>query len=184
MAEYRDSIRRLVLTKDGPDSRSRAQSRHLDSRQVLDLCLAPSVVNCVKQVLQEDAVLWRSNFFPKPPGGALFDWHRDRDMWGDLLKPMINVTAWIAIDPATIENGCVEVIRRCDESEEREDVARAMELEPGQFFLFDDSVLHRSGPNRTERDRLGLAARFTLPHVAIDVNRLFPSYRSISVAKA
>lgn len=38
--------------------------------------------------------------------------------------------------------------------------AVAMELKPGQFFLFNERTLHRSKPNATQRRRLGMAMRY------------------------
>jgi hypothetical protein len=39
----------------------------------------------------------------------------------------------------------------------------ALVLKPGQFFLFNERVLHHSNPNRTDQNRLGLAIRVTVP---------------------
>jgi hypothetical protein len=39
----------------------------------------------------------------------------------------------------------------------------ALVLKPGQFFLFNERVLHHSSPNRTNQHRLGLAVRATVP---------------------
>ena len=181
MDAYRERIDRDVLARDGLDPRSRLQSRHLDAPEVLDICLAPAIVERIAVLLGESPVLWRSNFFEKPPGAPIFDWHRDGDIWGSLLTPMVNVSAWIAIDAASNENACVEVVSRADEPQ-GEAAARAMELAPGEFFLFDDRLRHRSGANDSTRRRLGLAARFTRAGTAIDESRLFPGYRRIDAA--
>jgi ectoine hydroxylase-related dioxygenase (phytanoyl-CoA dioxygenase family) len=181
MQAYRERIGD-VLTRDGLDPNSRMQSRHLDSADVLTLCLAPAIVERVAALLGENLVLWRSNFFEKPPGAPLFDWHRDGDIWGSLLTPMINVSAWIAIDAATNENACVEIFPRSQEVAGAENAGRPMELAPGEFFLFDDALRHRSAANGSARRRLGLAARFTRADTIVDAARLFRGYRRIDVA--
>lgn len=181
MDAYRERIDRDVLARDGLDPNSRLQSRHLDAPDVLDLCLAPAIVERVAELLGESIVLWRSNFFEKPPGAPLFDWHRDGDIWGSLLTPMVNVSAWIAIDAASNENACVEVLPRSQETA-GPDAGRSMELAPGEFFLFDDALRHRSAANASARRRLGLAARFTRADTIVDTTRLFPGYRRIDVA--
>lgn len=40
-----------------------------------------------------------------------------------------------------------------------------IQLEPGQFVLFNERTLHHSEPNNTDRRRLGLAARIVIPQV-------------------
>ena len=43
----------------------------------------------------------------------------------------------------------------------------ALAIEPGQFFLFNERLLHHSNPNRTATHRLGLAIRVTVPIVKV-----------------
>ena len=167
-----------ALATPGPDSRSRAQSRHLDSAVVREICEAPSILERVHQVLVPSIVLWRSNFFLKEPGDPPAAWHRDLESWGSLLTPMKNVSAWIAIENVTLRSGCLEVRPRSDEG--RED-GIAMELSSGECFLFDEALLHRARGNDTSQRRLGLAVRFTLPNVTVDLTRLFPGYRPIRI---
>jgi len=171
-----DEAHRL-LTTPGPDPRSPAQSRHLDSPVVQTACLNPTIVERVRNILGPSLVLWRSNFFPKPAGERAFDWHRDRDHWTTMLDPMINVTAWLALEPVIRENGCVEVRSRADADAK----PITMELAPGECFLFDQDTMHRSGANVSRHGRMALAVRFTLPSVRIDRSRLFASYRPIEV---
>lgn len=170
MQAFAHVVEAHVFTSDGPDKRSRYQSRHLDSQDVLRVCCRPVIVQAVREVLGADLVLWRSNFFPKPPGAQAFEWHSDRNHWRDLLDPMVNVTAWLAVDPATPQAGCLEFKRSPDDAQ-----AVTMALEPGEFVLFDQDAMHRSAPNRTAQGRLGLAIRFTQPHVAIKQDERLPS---------
>lgn len=175
MQSFRVELEKRVFSCDGPDPRSRYQSRHLDSGEVMRVCCNPAITSRVQAVLGESAVLWRSNFFPKPPGAGEFDWHTDRSHWKDLLDPMINVTAWLAIDPATAEAGCLQfTVHTPDDA-----VPLDMTLKPGEFVLFDQDTLHRSGPNGTDKSRLGLAMRYTLANVRIKKDERLPAMHRV-----
>ena len=145
----------------------------------------------VEAVLGPDILLLASNFFCKYPaeerGERFVAWHQDVTYWG--LEPPRAITAWIAIDDADVENGCMSVIpgsHRLGILEHAKsaragnllsinqevpdglvDEARAvsMPLRAGQMSLHDGMLLHGSHPNRSTRRRCGLAVRFTTPDV-------------------
>ena len=98
----------------------------------------------------------------------------------------MNVTAWLAIDRVTLNNSPVLLVptpaadrrrgvphlprspirvggfdQAIEADPEAFDAADAepMLLEPGQFFLFDESTLHYSAENSSELQRLALAIR-------------------------
>lgn len=178
MRDFNRELNAAVFTCDGPDPRSRHQSRHLDCPQVLRMCTNETIVQAARAILGDGLVLWRTNFFPKPPGAPEFDWHNDRSHWRDLLDPMINVTIWLAVDPATPQAGCLQFTSSSSAGEE----PVTMTLEPGEFVVFDQDTLHRSGPNQTQSPRMGLAIRFTLPSVKIKRDERLPqSHRTISL---
>ena len=103
---------------------------------------------------------------------------------------------WIAIDEATRDNACVQLLpgqhkklmpqNRADgfgrfgyEAETSEwDTSKVthMEMLPGQFIIFDELIPHKSPANRSDRPRMGIAMRFTVPGVKIDKSRLFPDF--------
>ena len=185
MARIRQAIETDVLTSDGPNPRSRLQSRHMDSAVIYDLATHPAIIERIACLLGPDLVAWATNFWLKPPGAKEIPWHQDINFWP--LEPPINASAWIAIDRVTIENSCVQIIpgshrgfiphvRAEDDMAFGEmadpkgfDAAEAinMELQPGEFFLFTERLLHRSGPNTSQKRRLGMSVRVTLPIVHI-----------------
>jgi ectoine hydroxylase-related dioxygenase (phytanoyl-CoA dioxygenase family) len=59
-----------------------------------------------------------------------------------------------------------------------------MVLEPGQFFIFSDHLLHRSPRNTSARRRLGMSARMAVPsvHIAHDEEPLFAGHKAILLA--
>lgn len=165
------------------------QCRHLDDPVVYGLCTLPEILDRVSALYGPDILLWRSHFWCKQPGDGAVAWHQDLTHWP--LDPVINVTAWLAIDPATRENACLRVIpgsnARVYPTEPQTgdpltDSVRAdcieqnrivhMELRPGEFFLFDEKLVHGSAANYSSFRRLGLAIRMTVPTVRVDHSRL------------
>jgi ectoine hydroxylase-related dioxygenase (phytanoyl-CoA dioxygenase family) len=51
-----------------------------------------------------------------------------------------------------------------------------MELEPGQFFMFDRWLVHGSPPNHSDRRRLALSARYVPTSVRVDIDRMAPRF--------
>jgi ectoine hydroxylase-related dioxygenase (phytanoyl-CoA dioxygenase family) len=111
----------------------------------------------------------------RPQGGGAWDWHQDYGYWysnGCLFPDLLSVA--IAIDGATRENGCLEVLRgshhlgRLDHGRvggqtgaDPERVAEAMkvlehvhcEMAPGDALFFHCNLLHGSAQNRSPRPR-------------------------------
>jgi Phytanoyl-CoA dioxygenase (PhyH). len=46
-----------------------------------------------------------------------------------------------------------------------------MELKPGEFFLFNEKTLHHSEANRSDRRRMGMSVRVTIPIVKNQARR-------------
>ena len=201
MSGIRARIEREVLTRDGPNPKSRDHNRHLDCRLVFELAAHPEIIARAASLYGPDLVCWSSNFFTKEPGGKEIPWHQDFNYWP--IDPPLNLSAWLAIDPVTQENSCCRIIpgshkkivphipapdgmafgemadpRAVDESK-----AIPMELRPGEFFLFNERLLHQSHQNRSRLRRMGLSVRLTLPYVKITHDRppLFPGHRCVLV---
>ncbi|MEX0775462.1 MAG: phytanoyl-CoA dioxygenase family protein [Phycisphaeraceae bacterium] len=196
MADLRRHIEEDVLTKDGPNPRSRNQSRHMDCPRIADLACHPAIIQRMAGLYGPDLIMWATNFFNKEPGGCEIPWHQDLSYWP--LEPLINISAWIAIDRVTIENSAVQIIPGSHKSvypttkspdgmafSSMTDLAHVdasklinMELEPGEFFLFNEKLLHHSEPNRSDKRRMGMSVRVTLPIVKIeqDIPPLHPGH--------
>jgi ectoine hydroxylase-related dioxygenase (phytanoyl-CoA dioxygenase family) len=56
-----------------------------------------------------------------------------------------------------------------------------MELQPGEFFLFNEKLLHHSEPNRSNRRRMGMSVRVTIPivHIQHDIPPLHPGHSAV-----
>jgi len=185
MAAIRKHIEDDLLTNDGPNPRSRLQSRHMDSPIIARLASHPQIIDRMADLYGPDLVMWATNFFNKEPGGAEIPWHQDLSYWP--LEPLINISAWVAIDRVTTANSCVRIIpgshkavyptvkspdgmafsQMTDMAHVDEVKAIDMELEPGEFFLFNEKLLHQSNKNTSNLRRMGMSIRVTLPIVKI-----------------
>jgi len=138
----------------------------------------PSILDAVEDVLGPNILVWRTNFFVKPPSSPQFvSWHQDATYWD--LEPAVATTAWLALSDCSPQNGCVRVIpgshrwgllphvdRWSDENmlsrgqtadiDVDEDRAVDLALHPGEMSLHDAMVLHGSPPNRAEHPRIGI----------------------------
>jgi hypothetical protein len=113
---------------------------------------------------------FRAMFMNKPARqGTLLPWHQDR--WTDLDRDPL-ITLWTALDPATVANGCVQVVPGShrwglinpehnsgflSEEQVAERINAAdivyLELEAGEVALLHNWLLHRSDTNTTDIPR-------------------------------
>jgi phytanoyl-CoA hydroxylase len=125
---------------------------------------------CTRVYGESPIAAFRAMFMNKPARkGTLLPWHQDR--WNYLDRDPL-ITVWTALDPATIANGCVQVIRGSHklglinpdhtsgfltEAQAREfapdDKVEYLELEPGEAVLLHNWLLHRSDTNATDISR-------------------------------
>ena len=71
-----------------------------------------SIVSAVAQLMDTDTVrVWHDQIQIKPPriGGPTI-WHQDHPYW-PVIQPADLVSAWVALEDATIENGCMSMVR-------------------------------------------------------------------------
>lgn len=197
MVDIRQAVEQ-VLEHDPPFGQGREQSRHLDSRVIYDLCSHPAVVQRMAAIYGPDLVLWRSNFFIKYLDSKAIPWHQDRNYWP--IEPPVNITAWIAIDKAGIENACMQFIpgshrtvvphipasgvvfnEMADPDYIDTDKAVSIILKPGEFVLFNERLVHYSAPNTSTERRIGLAVRVTIPIVKVGHDELFKGHKVIQL---
>jgi non-heme Fe2+,alpha-ketoglutarate-dependent halogenase len=170
-----------------------SSERHFELPELLALCRRDEALDKIEDLLGPDLLLWRTRIFSKTPGEPPYAFHQDGAFWSmqdtKTSPPTdarhVGVSAWIALHDTDEENGCVEVVpgsharllpqvpdswlfgqRAATESSEVWH-GKPMVMRAGQFFLFHNFILHRSGVNRTTRIRSGFSARFTVPGVRI-----------------
>ena len=69
------------------------------------------IVDLIAEMFDEpDIKLLGDQIFMKPPGhGSVKEYHQDSASWPFLI-PQNQITCWIALDDATLENGCIRCI--------------------------------------------------------------------------
>lgn len=141
----------------------------------------PAVTDPVAEILGDDLLALACNFFNKEPGTTSFvSWHQDLHYWG--LEEDQEVTAWIALSPATRESGAMkfvpgshtQIVDHRDTGHEDNLLTRGQEvavdvdeadavvteLRPGEMSLHHGRLFHASEPNRSADRRIGLAIRY------------------------
>ena len=177
-AYFDDLLARTLAAGGSSYSISTAHLRH---GRVYDLLTHPRIVACVWDLVGEDAIGWGSHFFCKMPGdGKRVSWHQDASYWP--LTPSKAVTAWLAIDDATVENACMRYIPgthlfghltyTLSEDDETNVLNQTVigadqfgqpenvELKAGEMSLHSDLLLHGSEANQSDRRRCGLTLRY------------------------
>lgn len=157
---------------------------HFTDPKLFEWLFADEVLDLVEPLIGPDIALWSSHFLSKPPGvGKRVPWHEDSAYWGAVLHPMEVVTLWLAIDPSTLENGCMRVLpgshHRGDSAYEQvadpDSSVFATEITPGQFdasvavdlvlqpnrcSIHHAKLVHGSNPNTSSLRRCGYTMRY------------------------
>jgi ectoine hydroxylase-related dioxygenase (phytanoyl-CoA dioxygenase family) len=141
----------------------------------------------VARLVHGEPVLGAVETFNKPARvGSAVPWHQDNLYF--CQSPPDMLTVWIAIDPATVENGAVYyapgtqgelvphqpsgVAGNSMQASVAPDVPVEDQfcgvLEPGDALIHHSQVLHRSEPNRSDQSRLGLLMVFRGAHTQTD----------------
>lgn len=163
--------------------------RKIENTRALSPCFTelaahPRLVAIVQSLLGADLLLFRSTLMLKPAfHGSAHALHQDSAYWP--MEPPALVTASIALDDATPDNGCIKVIPgshhwglqewgHIAQQQEapltnREDIDRSRQIDvplaAGSAVLFHSLMVHGSGPNQTDRPRNTALYAYFSPHV-------------------
>ena len=136
-----------------------------------------SVVDIIADLLDTgDIKLYADQLFMKPPMiGAAQGWHQDSGSFKDHF-PMDLVTAWAAIDDATVENGCLQFVPGSHKWGllSKDEVGRISPnlgvtdeypaipgpLNSGSVSFHHSLTLHASAPNTSGNRRRGYAVHY------------------------
>lgn len=143
------------------------------------------VVDTTEQLLGGEVYHYHSKMILKDPeiGGA-WAWHQDYGYWyqnGVLFPDLLSV--FIAVDPSSKENGCLQVIKgshlmgrvdhvltgdqaganmeRVDEALKKLDLVYCL-MEPGDAVFFHSNLLHRSDQNKSKNSRWSLICCYNM----------------------
>ncbi len=168
---------------------------HLVLTWVDALIRLPRVLDAVQSLIGPDIFCWSTSFFIKEAQDPGFvAWHQDGPYSGTPEGAGDIVTAWIALTPSVVENGCLKVVagshKTLVEHVYKENTANLLSLgqeiavevddakatrialQPGQFSFHHEKIFHGSAPNTSAAWRVGLAVRYIKPHARTSPNTI------------
>lgn len=146
------------------------------------LVRTPAILGAVEPIVGPDIMVMSADIWRKVPGETRhISFHQDAGYW--FLDPPEIVTAWVALTPATVANGCMSFALgtyklNLVEHENtyaadnmlshgqtvKIDLARFPRVDdvlaPGEMSLHHALLAHGSGPNTTDAPRVGICIRY------------------------
>ncbi|TWT41625.1 phytanoyl-CoA dioxygenase family protein [Botrimarina hoheduenensis] len=208
MQDFKKDLLAIEGTKSSTYGFQTPRDRHFEMPRLWDYMKTPAVTDRIAQLLGEDLLCWRSQIFYKGPGSPSIQWHQAstfmvEDYQDPALFPrdrndLFQITAWIAVDESTTENGCLRFaagthnrIRTISfggnegfynasfslDFEESEAEIVEVPCRAGQMILFTERCIHGSAANTTDRHRLAFNIRAIPTDVAVYPGKKF--YRSV-----
>ena len=151
---------------------------------LMEYLLSDEVLDLVEPVVGPNIGLWASHLISKEPfTGKATPWHEDSAYWNGRVSTMAGIcTVWLAIDPATAENGCMRVIPGSQQNgfsdyeavnanenifhaqirPDQVDENRAVyfELQPNECSLHEGRLIHGARANTSNTRRAGYTMRY------------------------
>lgn len=158
---------------------------HVAAPWLNDLARNSNILDAVESLLGPDILLFGASVFSKKANDTRFvSWHQDAAYYG--LDPQEEVTCWVGLTDADMENGCMRVMPgshlAADAMHEEtydpenllgrgqtiqgvdEDKADFMPVKAGQFSMHHERTWHASSPNPSDRRRVGVAFFYMPAH--------------------
>lgn len=152
----------------------------------LELATMPAMLDVVEQMIGPDILLYNVTYIIKEANSpSHVSWHQDLTYWG--LSHDDQVSAWLALSPATAKSGCMRMIpgshtsgvHKHETSEDETNVllqsqtikgvdesnAVMCPLQPGEASFHHGWTLHASMPNNSNDRRIGLNIQYLASHV-------------------
>ncbi len=141
--------------------------------------LAPELGRMLCRLEGIDAIrLWHDQTLQKQPWANPTAWHADNPKWSYSSRHAISI--WIALDPATLQNGCMYYLPGSHKIGSWDDVAISQEMglffeqfpqyrdvmpvagemEPGDAGFHNGLLAHGAGPNMTPNWRRAMTAGY------------------------
>jgi phytanoyl-CoA hydroxylase len=131
------------------------------------LCESKKMLDAVEDLIGSTIYYHSSKLMFKPARhGGIKPWHQDYAYWAS-TKPE-QITCWLALDDATPENGCMQLIPgshkyglvkhvheelQIDLKNVPTEKIKVAPMKAGSLLLFHVLTLHHSGPNRSDKNR-------------------------------
>ena len=157
---------------------------HTVLRSPYELATHPRLIDAVETILGPNILLYNVTYIIKEPGTPNFvSWHQDLTYWG--FDSDDQVSAWLALSPATGESGCMRMLPGSHRHGMREqlqtndpenvlllgqtilnvseDQAVLCPLNPGEASLHHGWTIHSSTPNNSRDRRIGVNIQYIKP---------------------
>lgn len=208
MRDFKEDLLAIENTESKTYGFVTPRDRHFEMPRLWNYIRNPAVTDRIAQLLGPDLLCWRSQVFYKGPHSPAIQWHQASTfMVEDYQDPAVfpadrdslfQITAWIAVDESTTENGCIRFavgthdrIRPIKfggeegfynaafslDFDESEHEVVEVPCKPGQMILFTERCIHGSAPNTTDRHRLAFNLRAIPTSVPVYTDK--KHYRSV-----
>ena len=191
-ASYVAKLESYDVTLGGEAQKQLKIKAHVAAPWLISLAHNPKILDAVESVIGPDILLFGASVFAKKARDKRFvSWHQDAAYYG--LDPQEEVTCWLGLTDADIENGCMKVIpgshRGADAVHEEtydpdnllgrgqtirgvdESKAVFMPVKAGQFSMHHERTLHASSPNPSDRKRVGISFFYMPAHTRSIIGR-------------
>ncbi len=187
VAFFRAAVEDLEQRVEGRHKGPLISECHMNFRWAYDMVTHPAILDAVEDIIGPNILVHSASIFSKAAHDASFvSWHQDGHYW-HLSGPRL-VSAWIALSPSTLKNGCMRMIPGTHETRMDHyavmhednmlrsgntvalevDESRAVDLvlKAGEMSLHHVNTLHGSKPNRSAGKRIGFAIRYMATEVS------------------
>jgi ectoine hydroxylase-related dioxygenase (phytanoyl-CoA dioxygenase family) len=150
--------------------------------ELLDTQAHANATAIARQLLGAGSTSAGMHAIRKPPQhGAATPWHQDEAYWNP-AQAHNAISIWMPLQPATLENGCMQFVRASQHDEVRphrlisadahglvvdgevdESLVVACPIPPGGATIHNGRTLHYAGPNATDGPRRALIMAFQTP---------------------
>lgn len=165
---------------------------HLAFPWLTDIARHPRILDAVEDVLGPNILLYLCTlWFKNAHDGGFVSWHQDSPYYG--LVPHEEATVWLAFTESAPENGCVRVLPGSHKGPDLDhvetydpdnllsrgqtiegiDVSNAVDmiLQPGQFSIHHERLVHGSNANESDMRRMGVSFIYVPTHVRSEIGR-------------
>jgi phytanoyl-CoA hydroxylase len=180
---YHDHCNDQVREKDKDYDISRADEivfrphLALENETIRDFCAQPKLALLAASLLGPDIDLyWDQSVFKYPENQKEFPWHQDDGYTA--VTPSPYLTCWIALNDATVENGCISVLpghyKRgllphkkspiglvCHDSSDPDQGIR-VPVKAGSVVAFWSLTPHKSGANLSDKPRNAYIVQYSV----------------------
>jgi non-heme Fe2+,alpha-ketoglutarate-dependent halogenase len=208
MMDFKQEVLAMEKTKSKTYDFVTPRDRHFEYPRLWHYMKDRKITDRLAQILGPDLLCWRSQFFYKGPGAPAIQWHQastflvedyqDPGIYPPDRSKIFQVTVWVAVDDATLDNGCLrfsvgshdttKIIRFGGEEgfynaaytldyDVNQNPIEYVPVKAGQFIMFIERCVHGSGPNTTDRWRLAFNMRVIPTNVPAYKNKKY--YRSV-----